>query len=806
MQYKGEDLDLRVSHPRSSRETYGVEYEGASYGNGRWQRGRPQGSAAGANDPVWVDEVILGCCNYAFDVAQANGAAEVDLEHLVNALTRVDGAARQLEARGVHEGQLRRESATLIASEMPASNAGEALSPRRSADFEEVLRSASELGSRRGGVAGVDEVLWVLLHYGRDLPVVVLLRRLTPDWQRADWGKGRVMQMPEPAPRPAQLVASDGFAGRMAGIEDHLRTLHQELVSERKLMVELVRDLQRDVMAQRGDNASLRSDIGQRLEDVERSLNARTEASRLPIQISDRLAQVEKTLSASTGTTSNAMVKISQRLDEMEGRLGGEGDRTATSALGERMTQLEKAVHSGLGEGARNWASLGQRLSSFEGSLKTVGTADAAGMATGLAQIRQRLSALEDGLGRKLGEQVSQRLGEVVDKRLDYRLGQLLESDRQVQQDFRQRLDGMGRMVEVIAAEGNKSRLAMAEHFDGIEARFVALPATTAAPQVLQQSEPVEVIERMSGLERAVRVGLGDAVTVTQTLAERVGAIERHIAEPRDENSAISELVQVDDRLGAIERFLEAQKNDSRSVREEVIARLRALEQRPAARADVDVSSLTGAVASQLTTLESSAASNVSTLKTELSEITTRIGQLDQLMKAEAASNEEALRGRDQDFDFIYNEIKKLGQSQTTLNSAVSDWRMESQEHFGALADRLDKLDEKSAQFVRENSVRVSSDMPSVLSGQRNGAKRDDMFEAGSPASAYQQNAGDQASMDSERQGTKEILLPEEPGRGFWFWLFGTHNVAQANRDNDLKVTRMRQNIRDAKERRRTQV
>ena len=96
MQYKGDDMDLRVPHGRPARDPYATDYEPAP-GNGRWQR--TPAFAAGPGEPLWVDEVLLACCNYAFDVAQANGSAEVGLEHLVNALTRVDSAARVLEAR-----------------------------------------------------------------------------------------------------------------------------------------------------------------------------------------------------------------------------------------------------------------------------------------------------------------------------------------------------------------------------------------------------------------------------------------------------------------------------------------------------------------------------------------------------------------------------------------------------------------------------------------------------------------------------------------------------------------------------------
>ncbi len=740
MQYKGDDLDLRVLQSRPARESYSGEYD-PGYSNGRLSRSRA-GASSGQSDPLWVDEVVLACCNYAFDVAQANGAAEVDLEHMVNALTRVDSAARQLEARGVHEGQLRRESATLIASEVPAANAGEALTPRRSSDFVDVLRRAVDIASRRGMAASVDDVLWVLLHYGRDLPVVQLLRRLTPDWQRADWGRSRelhVPHVPEPPSRPIQLVANDGVGARVAGIEDSLRLMHMEFANERKLLAELMRDLQRDVVAQRGDNAALRGDLSQRLDGLERTVQVRGEASRLPIQIVDRLTAVEKVVNSTMSQAMQATTEIAERLNALETRLGETGGDVGAAKLDDRMASLEKAVHGGLGEGARNWANLGQRLQAIEISS---------------GETDKRLSALQTASG-----EAGSRWTELT-----------------------RRLDGVSRMVEVMTAESNKARLQFAEHLNAIEESTKLVPIGTEGP-------PTELIERIGGLERAVRAGFGDAAAVTAQITERLGVVERNLGRSGDEGEA---MMILDDRLGSIERLLEVRGNEAQSTRHEIVERLRLLEQSPATGTNLDVNALTSPLVTRLTSLEANSVSNVEALKTALTEITTRLSQLDDRVRADAVANEEALRGRDQDFDFIYNEIKQLGQSQATLNSAVSDWRSESQTHFGTLADRLDTLKLKPTEAV----FQPGADLPQVVTNGRNGAHHEGMVDVSIRPKG--------ASSDDIR--ADNYTLPTEPGRGFWYWLFGTENVARANRENNIQVDRMRQNIREAKERRRTQV
>src|SRR5690606_28979725 len=119
----------------------------------------------------------------------------------------------------------------------------------------------------------------------------------------------------------------------------------------------------------------------------------------------------------------------------------------------------------------------------------------------------------------------------------------------------------------------------------------------------------------------------------------------------------------------------------------EIIQRLRGLEQRPITEggATVDVTALVTPIEEKLATLENSGAARVDEVQSVVTAIAARLDQLDDRMRADTVVTEEALRGRDQDFDFIYNEIKEIAQSQATLNSAVSDWRTESQEHFGAL-------------------------------------------------------------------------------------------------------------------------
>jgi hypothetical protein len=87
MFYKGNDLDLRVSW-RTAQERMR---------NDTGHRPHPD-ILRGA--PISVDQTALACCNGAYDAAVFFGTREVRPEHLLYALTRVDGAREALEQHG----------------------------------------------------------------------------------------------------------------------------------------------------------------------------------------------------------------------------------------------------------------------------------------------------------------------------------------------------------------------------------------------------------------------------------------------------------------------------------------------------------------------------------------------------------------------------------------------------------------------------------------------------------------------------------------------------------------------------------
>jgi ATP-dependent Clp protease ATP-binding subunit ClpA len=169
MGYRGDDLDLRTPE--------------------RWGgKDLTRDLARVAGEPFYVDDTVLACCNHAFDLALAHRAAEVRIEHLLNALTRTDSAASVLERRGISVALLRRESATAIAADSAFATSGATIrvNPRRSAEFEDVLRIAADRAYPRRGAITVEDMLVAMFDMNRDIPGIAMLRRHASGWSARD--------------------------------------------------------------------------------------------------------------------------------------------------------------------------------------------------------------------------------------------------------------------------------------------------------------------------------------------------------------------------------------------------------------------------------------------------------------------------------------------------------------------------------------------------------------------------------------------------------------------------------------------
>ena len=94
-------------------------------------------------------------------------------------MSRIKAAAMALEARGVRVAALRRETAAIIASEIPTAASNGSPSPHRSDELADVLRAASTVAARRNAAAGTDDLMQVLLDQRAEFPTSELLARFT---------------------------------------------------------------------------------------------------------------------------------------------------------------------------------------------------------------------------------------------------------------------------------------------------------------------------------------------------------------------------------------------------------------------------------------------------------------------------------------------------------------------------------------------------------------------------------------------------------------------------------------------------
>ena len=234
MAYKGMDLNLRSGRSWPGREP-GIDESGTN--GGAWSH-----PTRGALEPIHVDEQVEACCNSAYDAATFHAAAEVRLDHLLYAMTRVKASAELMEQLSIRAGQVRQETAVAIASVAPSHAEG---GPRTSMEMEEILRRAAAFAGERKAPATVADLLRALLGLGRKAPATILLMRAATDpaslerWRdepRRDASQGlSVDASARGGPRPN---VADALFKRLDSMEALLRTLQAEMASERNAIME----------------------------------------------------------------------------------------------------------------------------------------------------------------------------------------------------------------------------------------------------------------------------------------------------------------------------------------------------------------------------------------------------------------------------------------------------------------------------------------------------------------------------------------------------------------------------------------
>lgn len=497
MSYRGEDLDLKVP-PGRLRGALGGASEVALGGT----------SSA---TTLWVDETVLACCNNAFDLALAYGAGEVRLAHLLHALTRVDAAVRILEQRGISAARLRQESATLIVNESPVPLTGERNPPRRSIELEDTLRRAVDAARRRGAAAGVEEVLFALLTGSRANPAVDLLRRIAPEL-------------------PTESALPVDQAGRLDLIEDTLRGIHAELAGDRRLLSDLVRDLQREVASQRGDSANLSTAVRDRIADLERHLRATPE-------VTDKLNAIEQAVRGGMGEGARTWNAIHQRLESLE-----QAVRAAdpVEPLAKRLAAVEQAFQDRASDSVRSWVALADRVQSLE-KLYQAGSTEAVrqwnAISQGNAEILKSLS--QNPAGAIDGGALTERL-ELIERTVRSGLGDTVRSNALL-------ADRVG-VVERVVGTRNDTQPVML-----LDERLRALESSLEGRAQETGGRWAELVDRLKVIEgRISGIAQLSAATADDIAKPVVGYLAARDAKQADS------IAEIGGRVAALEHVVQA--------------------------------------------------------------------------------------------------------------------------------------------------------------------------------------------------------------------------------------------------------
>jgi predicted nucleic acid-binding Zn-ribbon protein len=535
MAYRGEDLDLRTP------QTWGgAPADLAASGD---LSVAPNGQRSGyRSGPMLVDETVLACCNHAYDIAVAHRAAEVRIEHLLNAMTRIDGAIAVLESRGIRVPLLRRDTAAIVAGEIPAVSGSGAMSPRRSDELAELLRLASSIAIRRNAAADVDDLLQVLLDHRSELAASDIVLRYSV--------RAPLREISEPLPpltraggEPRYTASSSmryvsdarGYRGDLSGsptdalqnsrieaLEQMVRALSQDFSNERHIIAGLVRDLSRDTQAHQGD------------QDHKQSV------------LLDRIGALETVMLESRGPT-------------------------ADQSLVSKLEDVEAALELRLQEMSQSWSVLSQRLQDLETAVRERppqqaggATADELRSLVDLKPISNRLDAIEEALlgephrnGNDLGERFEKLHGDVQQALASTTDGGRIETliagfDRI--NGLVDRLDEQHRWVTQATAD-------IGDRLGGVERALTGEIETAAAKYQAYAHDLSELHDALMKLNQNQHTLAGsmdqwrtDAATDTANILNRIGELDRETAVPAETLKAVNEHMDTMNRF-IVERY-----------------------------------------------------------------------------------------------------------------------------------------------------------------------------------------------------------------------------------------------------------
>ncbi|MGO4685996.1 Clp protease N-terminal domain-containing protein [Hyphomicrobium sp. 2TAF46] len=520
MAYHGEDLDLRT------QQTW-TPPDGTIQGDASLTNGKRATLHAG---PVLVDDTVLACFNQAYDIASAHRSGEVRIEHLLNAMTRVDPAAAALEAHGLRVVALKRETATIIAGELPAVSGTGAVSPRRSDELAELLRLSSSFAARRNAAVSIDDLLHVLFDQRSDFAQSELLFRFS----------SRFTPMPEPLPpltraegryTPSNLRYAAEYArpayrndylatsadtlqnSRLDALEQMVRTLSHDFSNERHIIAGLIRDLSRDTLAHQDDQGRGQAVLIDRVGALEAALREGGTGSAETLPLVSKLENVEAALELRLQEMSQSWAVLSTRLQELEATMRARPAADSTvdlKPIADRLDVIEEAV---LGHDHR-----------------------------GLGDLADRLSKLDDDIGRVLAASPDAGRTEALLGGLD-------------------KIDGVSNKLDAQNGSLAELGIALVERMNSVERAVAAEIETAAAKHQAYAQDLTEVHEALLKVNENQHTLAGsmdqwrtESATDVANILNRLETIDRDTALPAETIAALNHHMEATNRF-IIERY-----------------------------------------------------------------------------------------------------------------------------------------------------------------------------------------------------------------------------------------------------------
>lgn len=717
MAYRGDDLDLRTLQGF------------APQGRELQELFQPQATGAGLRTrPLYVDDTVLACLNDAFDLAAVHRASDVRLEHLLNAMTRVEAAAKIMDLNGVRVAALRRDTGALIASELVGYANGK-IAPRTGSDVEEVLRGAADRAASRRQAVAIEDLLDVLAEPGRDFTGVQVLRRnwggrplreaaaqVLPSFSlpyAVDPPRERFRVQARPAayepvrPDVQQAMTDQVQNNRIDGLERLVRQLSDELNAERKGMSAVFAEMQRELVAARDDSARYRGGLSDRLKSLELAV-VQSGGQSAP-QVVDRMAAIERGLDARFDDLARGWAALGERLQavefgvqkvraqdpvvatvdmkpverqlgELARSLAALGDRLAmlertgnrTPASNEpvldRISQLERAVNNGLGEGARNWLAMGERLKAME---KAVAARPAE--VAPLAPLLDRIDALQRTIAQR---------------------------PAQPPLSFAPVLERIEAMERSLAQRTVAAPVSLAPVMERIEALERSIRERVAQPATAVSLSPV--LERFVQLERALEARSVDAARSVGQLAERIGRVEEGLA---TQNTGLAEAAT---RISSEIRAVTAEFGTAEVG---VVDRVQTLLGTFGRERTELVAQVTQPVSEVTSRLERSTQS-IEGLRHAISQIATRITTLEGQISGMNERLQQSGSTRDSDLIELHDALVKIGGNQQTLATALDQWRLDTAGDLNVISTRVEQMEkvaDKPAQMMQQLAAEVQS-------------------------------------------------------------------------------------------------